>query len=190
MAVLLAVAALPLHAQQNSPDSSANTSGSTAGTTVNNQTNLQINSTTFFGFGPGVSCPTPSLALGLFGGRGSGRSLADPLGAAQGSSSVGGVLSVTVPIGTTDAKICETIGERQVQTLLSQAASIQAETAKTGADINLAIALQCLEIKRQASLTGAFANFCSAVSLREAAAAASQALQEPQGPLLMQRFDP
>lgn len=171
-------------AQQNSPNAEANANSRSTGTTVNNQTNLQINNTAFFGYGPGVSCPTPSLTMGLFSSRGTGRSTGDRRGASQDSSALGGVLIVSMPLGGANAGICQAIGERRVQTLLGEATALQAEAARTGGDITMAIAEQCLQAKQQATLIGAFARLCSGVSLPGERAAT----QQP--PLVLQRFQP
>ncbi len=57
----------PVMGQQN-PNATATSAANAAGTTVNNQSNSQINTNTFYGFGPGINCPAPSLCVAGFSG--------------------------------------------------------------------------------------------------------------------------
>lgn len=184
----LLASAIPAGAQQN-PSATASSAANSAGTTVNNQSNSQINTNTFYGFGPGINCPTPVLSVSGFAGGGSGSSAGDTIGASVNSGNYGGILSFSMPIGGTNAEICKEIGKAQVQALLSQVARNQIESAKTQADINLVTALKCVEIQRVAVLSGPFAPVCDGVYTRGV-------LAPPQGPAVapapavIQRFNP
>lgn len=156
---------LPLGAQQN-PSSTASSAANAAGTTVNNQSNSQINTNTFYGFGPGINCPTTTFSVSGFGGSGSGSSAGNSVGAAVNSDNYGGIIAITVPLGGANAEICKEIGKAQVLALMSQVRRTQMEASKTQADINLVTALKCVEIQRVAVLTGAFAAICEGVYAR------------------------
>jgi hypothetical protein len=156
---------LPMRAQQT-PSSTASSAANAAGTTVNNQSNSQINTNTFYGFGPGINCPTPTLSLSGFSGSGSGSSAGNSIGAAVSSDNYGGIVTFTLPIGGANAEICKEIGKAQVQALMSQVKRTQMEASKTQADINLVTALKCVEIQRVAVLTGPFAAICEGVYAR------------------------
>ena len=143
---------------------SANSAANSAGTTVNNQNNSQINTSAFYGFGPGINCPTPTFALSGFSGNGSGASNGDVLGASVSSSNYGGIATVTVPIGGANQEICKEIGKAQVQALMSQVKRSYAEANKTQADINLVTAIKCVELQRVATLTGLYAEICRGVT--------------------------
>jgi hypothetical protein len=164
---ILANGILPpqLRAQQN-PSSTASSAANAAGTTVNNQSNSQINTNTFYGFGPGINCPTPTVSVAGFGGSGSGSSAGNTVGAAVNSDNYGGIVTLTWPLGGANAQICKEIGKAQVQALMSQVKRTQMEAAKTEADINLVTALKCVEIQRVAVLTGPFAAICEGVYAR------------------------
>ena len=75
---------------QSNPAATASSAANSAGTTVNNQNNSQINTSTFYGFGPGINCPTPSFTVSGFGGTGSGSSAGDTIGADVNSDNYGG----------------------------------------------------------------------------------------------------
>mgnify|MGYP002630653753 CR=1 FL=1 len=169
---------------QSIPTASASSAATAAGTTVNNQNNSQINTSAFYGFGPGINCPTPTFSVAGFGGSGSGNSNGDVIGAQVDSDNYGGIVSVTFPIGGANAEICKEIGKAQVQALQSQVVRANTEARKTQADINLVTAIKCVEIMRVASLSGQFAQLCQGVMPRGMAAQA-----EAQPPV-RQRFNP
>ncbi len=149
---------------QSSPSATSSSRATSAGTTVNNQNNSQINTSSFYGFGPGINCPTPTLSVAGFGGSGSGLSDGDVIGARVNSDNYGGVVTVTFPLGGANHDICKQIGEAQVAALQSQVARAQAEARKTQADINLVTALKCVELLKFATLSGQFAQICAGVN--------------------------
>jgi hypothetical protein len=149
---------------QSSPSATSSARATSAGTTVNNQNNSQINTSSFYGFGPGINCPTPTLSVAGFGGSGSGLSDGDVIGARVNSDNYGGVVTITVPIGGANHEICKKIGEAQVAALQSQVARAQAEARKTQADINLVTAIKCVELLKFATLTGQFSEICKGVN--------------------------
>lgn len=169
-AVLAGVVIVPVLPQQlraqQTPSSTASSAANAAGTTVNNQSNSQINTNTFYGFGPGINCPTPTVSVAGFSGSGSGSSAGNTVGAAVNSDNYGGIVTLTWPLGGGNAAICKEIGKAQVQALMSQVKRTQMEAAKTEADINLVTALKCVEIQRVAVLTGPFAAICEGVYAR------------------------
>ena len=169
---------------QSIPTASASSAATAAGTTVNNQNNSQINTSAFYGFGPGINCPTPTFSVAGFGGSGSGNSNGDVIGAQVDSDNYGGIVSVTFPIGGANAESCKEIGKAQVQALQSQVVRANTAARKTQADINLVTAIKCVEIMRVASLSGQFAQLCQGVMPRGMAAQA-----EAQPPV-RQRFNP
>lgn len=177
----------PMRAQQN-PSSTASSSANAAGTTVNNQSNSQINTNTFYGFGPGINCPTPTFSVSGFGGTGSGSSAGNTVGAAVNSDNYGGIVTLTLPLGGANAEICKEIGKAQVQALMSQVRRTQMEASKTQADINLVTALKCVEIQRVAVLTGPFAAICEGVYARGVMVPPSTSA--PGGAPVLQRFNP
>jgi hypothetical protein len=148
---------------QANPAATASSAANSAGTTVNNQNNSQINTSTFYGFGPGINCPTTSFSVAGFGGSGSGSSAGDTIGANVNSDNYGGIVSLSVPIGGANAEICKEIGKAQVESLKSQAMRTNVEAAKTQADINLVTALKCVEILKVAVLAGPFEQVCAGV---------------------------
>lgn len=151
---------------QQNPSATASSAANAAGTTVNNQSNTQVNTNTFYGFGPGINCPTTTFSMSGFGGSGSGSSAGDSIGAGVDSSNFGGIATITVPLGGANAEICKEIGKAQVQALLSQVNRTNVEASKTQADINLVTALKCVEIQRVAVLTGPFAEICAGIYAR------------------------
>ncbi|MEY2644965.1 MAG: hypothetical protein RLZZ611_1614 [Cyanobacteriota bacterium] len=148
---------------QANPAATASSAANAAGTTVNNQNNSQINTATFYGFGPGINCPTTALTVSGFGGGGAGSSAGDTIGASVNSDNYGGIVAITVPIGGANAEICKEIGKAQVESLKSQAYRTNLEAAKTQADINLVTALKCVEILKVAVLAGPFERVCAGV---------------------------
>jgi hypothetical protein len=148
---------------QANPAATASSAANAAGTTVNNQNNSQINTSTFYGFGPGINCPTTALTVSGFGGGGAGSSAGDTIGASVNSDNYGGIVAITFPIGGANAEICKEIGKAQVESLKSQAARTSLEAAKTQADINLVTALKCVEILKVAVLAGPFEQVCAGV---------------------------
>jgi hypothetical protein len=179
---------LPVRAQQN-PSSTASSAANAAGTTVNNQSNSQINTNTFYGFGPGINCPTPTLSVSGFSGSGSGSSAGNTIGADVSSDNYGGIITFTMPLGGANAGICRQIGKAQVEALMSQVRRTQMEAAKTQADINLVTALKCVEIQRVAVLTGPFAAICEGVYARGVMNPPSPGAAGGGSPVL-QRFNP
>lgn len=173
LAPVLALLALtsPALAQQSPTSATASSAANAAGTTVNNQNNSQINTNTFYGFGPGINCPTSTFAVSGFGGSGSGNSGGDVLGAFVDSDTYGGIVSFTMPIGPVNASICSKIGEAQQALLEAQVAKVRMDAAKTQADLNLVTMLKCVEILRAANLSGPFAQVCQGVLPRGFAAA-------------------
>lgn len=169
---------------QTVPTANASSAATAAGTTVNNQNNSQINTSTFYGFGPGINCPTPTFSIAGFGGSGSGLSSGDLLGAQVSSDNYGAVVSLTLPIGGANAEICKEIGKAQVQALQSQVVRANTEARKTQADINLVTAIKCVEILRVASLSGQFAQLCQGVMPR------GMGTQAAAQPVVRQRFNP
>jgi hypothetical protein len=119
-------------AQQNSPSASASSAANSAGTTVNNQNNSQINTSTFYGFGPGINCPTTTFSVSGFGGSGTGSSGGDVLGATVDSNTYGGIVALTVPLGFTNAGICSKIGKAQAAAIEAQVAKARAEHPRGG----------------------------------------------------------
>ena len=148
---------------QVSPSSTASSAANAAGTTVNNQNNTQLNTSTFYGFGPGINCPTTSLSVSGFGGSGSGSSAGDSIGANVSSDNYGGLIALTFPIGGANAEICREIGKAQVEQLRAAAEATNVNASKVQADINLVTALKCVEILRVAVLTGPFESICAGV---------------------------
>jgi hypothetical protein len=178
---------LPMGAQQN-PSSTASSAANAAGTTVNNQSNSQINTNTFYGFGPGINCPTTTFSVSGFGGSGSGSSAGNTVGAAVNSDNYGAIIALTVPLGGANAEICKEIGKAQVLALMSQVRRTQVEASKTQADINLVTALKCVEIQRVAVLTGPFAAICEGVYARGVMVPPNTSV--PGGAPVLQRFNP
>ena len=153
----------PSALSQVSPSSTASSAANAAGTTVNNQNNTQLNTSTFYGFGPGINCPTTSLSISGFGGSGSGSSAGDSIGANVSSDNYGGLVAITFPIGGANAEICKEIGKAQVEQLRAAAEATAVNAKKVQADINLVTALKCVEILRVAVLSGPFESICSGV---------------------------
>jgi hypothetical protein len=151
---------------QSNPAATASSAANSAGTTVNNQNNSQINTSTFYGFGPGINCPTPSFTVSGFGGSGSGSSAGDTIGADVNSDNYGGIVALTIPLGGANAEICKEIGKAQVEAMKAAAATNTLAAAKTQADINLVTALKCVEILKVAVLAGPFEQVCAGVFVR------------------------
>ena len=164
--VLLAANALlsPLSAfAQANPAATSSSAANSSGSTTNNQNNSQLNTNTFYGFGPGVNCPTKSLTISGFGGTGSGSSAGDSIGADVDSSNLGALIAFTLPLGGDHSQICKEIGQSQVDQLKAVSLATQASTAKVQADINLVSATQCIKILKVAVLSGPFKDVCSGV---------------------------
>lgn len=88
--------------QQNSGSVVLNPSG---GTQVNNNVNNAYSST--YSFGPGISCPTTSLAINAYGGG----SDAYGGGSGSGSNSYGGSVSLIVPLGEEIGTACRELAQ-------------------------------------------------------------------------------
>lgn len=175
LVVIPALTLLPVARAQQAPASATSSAAANAaGTTVNNQNNSQINTNTFYGFGPGINCPVSTLAVSGFGGSGTGNSGGDVLGAFVDSDTYGGIVSFTVPIGPVNAAICSKIGTAQQQLLEAQVAKVRMDAAKTQADVTLVTMLKCVEVLRVANLRGPFAEICQGVQPRGIAAAPQQ----------------
>ncbi|MFM8525740.1 MAG: hypothetical protein ACKOCM_08990 [Cyanobacteriota bacterium] len=165
---------------QANPAATASSAANAAGTTVNSQNNSQINTNTFYGFGPGISCPTASFSVAGFGGGGAGSSAGDTIGANVNSGNYGGIASLTFPIGGANSAICQEIGKAQVESLKAQAARTNLEAAKTQADINLVTALKCVELLKVAVLAGPFQQVCSGIYPRGLSVVTSPAKRQVQ----------
>jgi hypothetical protein len=148
---------------QANPTATSSSAANAAGTTVNNQNNSQLNTSTFYGFGPGINCPTTSFTVSGFGGSGSGSSAGDSIGANVSSDNYGGLVALTFPIGGANAEICKEIGKAQTEQLRAAAAATNMNAAKVQADINLVTALKCVQILQAAVLSGPFENVCAGV---------------------------
>lgn len=179
LSLLSCFSAVPAFGQAN-PAATASSAANSAGTTVNNQNNSQINTSTFYGFGPGINCPTPTFTVSGFGGSGSGSSAGDTIGADVNSDNYGGIVALTLPIGGANAEICKEIGKAQVESLRSQSTRANIEAAKTQADINLVTALKCVEILKIAVLAGPFEQVCAGVFPRGVDVVSSQAQRQTQ----------
>ena len=165
---IISLSSCPVTAKaQSSPAATSSARATSAGTTVNNQNNSQINTSSFYGFGPGINCPTPTVSIAGFGGSGSGLSDGDVIGARVTSDNYGGVMTVTFPIGGTNHEICKRIGEAQALALESQVQRANAEARKTQTDINLVTALKCIELKTLATLTGVFKEICDGIDVKK-----------------------
>jgi hypothetical protein len=148
---------------QANPTATSSSAANAAGTTVNNQNNSQLNTSTFYGFGPGINCPTTSFTVSGFGGSGSGSSAGDSIGADVSSDNYGGLIALTFPIGGANAEICKEIGKAQVESLRAAASATNMSAAKVQADINLVTALKCVQILKVAVLSGPFESVCAGV---------------------------
>lgn len=190
-AFLLTAAADSAVLAQVAPSAESRAAANAAGTTVNNQSNAQINTNAFYGFGPGINCPTPTLSISGFGGGGSGSSAGATVGADVNSGNYGGIITYTIPVGGANAEICREIGKAQVDALRSQVIRTTTEAAKAQADINLVTAIKCVEILKVAVLTGPFGEVCRGVLPRGIVAAAGDTALPPVGrPATIQRFEP
>jgi hypothetical protein len=149
-------------AQQNSANSSA--AANTTGTSINNQNNTQVNSSAFYGFGPGINCPTPTLSVSGFQGSSNGLTNSE-LNTNVTNNNIGGMVTLTVPIGPDNSEVCRKIGERQIALYDVQIARSAAEARKTLADVMLVTALKCVEVSRLAVLTDQFAELCRGVNV-------------------------
>ncbi len=162
IASLTLIQADPAFAQAN-PSATSSSAANAAGTTVNNQNNSQLNTSTFYGFGPGINCPTTSFTISGFGGSGSGSSAGDSIGANVSSDNYGGIVALTFPIGGKNAEICREIGKAQVEQIRAAASATNLSASKIQADINLVTAIKCVDILRAAVLSGPFESVCAGV---------------------------
>lgn len=149
-------------AQQNSANSSA--AANTTGTSINNQNNTQVNSSAFYGFGPGINCPTTTLSISGFQGNSNGLTNSE-LNTNVTNNNLGGMVTLTVPLGPNYGDVCRQIGERQLALYDVQIARAAAEARKTLADVMLVTALKCVEVSRLAVLTDQFAELCRGVNV-------------------------
>ena len=155
---------------QESPDeslppvsgSSSRSTSNSAGTTINQQTNAQTNNDQFFGFGPGIQCPSPSLGFSFYGGGGAGSSGLD---GGVSTSAYGGMITLSVPLGRRNQRSCAQIGEAQIEAVRAQIQRTQLEAAKTLTDIKLVTIQQCINILQTARLSGQFGDACNGVDL-------------------------
>ena len=164
--VLLAANTLisPLSAfAQANPAATSSSAANSSGSTTNNQNNSQLNTNPFYGFGPGINCPTKSLTISGFGGTGSGSSAGDSIGADADSNNFGALIAFTLPLGGDHSQICKKIGQSQIEQLKAVSSAAKASTAKVQADINLVSATQCIKILKVAVLSGPFKDVCSGV---------------------------
>jgi len=174
---------------ESAPVAESRAAANAAGTTVNNQSNAQINTNTFYGFGPGINCPTSTVSVSGFAGGGSGSSAGASISADVNSGNYGGILTYTMPLGGANAAICRDIGKAQVEAIRSQVSRTATEAAKTQADIDLVTAIKCVEIQRVAVLSGRFAEVCQGIHVK---GTSQQAVAQvpSKAPAVMQRFDP
>jgi len=142
--------------------SSSRSTSNSAGTTINQQTNAQTNNDQFFGFGPGIQCPSPSLGFSFYGGGGAGSSGLD---GGVSTSAYGGMITLSVPLGRRNQRSCAQIGEAQIEAVRAQIQRTQLEGAKTLTDIKLVTIQQCINILQTARLSGQFGDACNGVDL-------------------------
>ncbi len=143
--------------------SNSRATSTSSGTTVNQQTNVQTNNDQFHGFGGGIQCPTPSLGVSLYSSGGSG---SDGGGnASVSSSSLGGMITFSTPLGGRNGRSCAELGEAQLETLRAQGERAHREAEKVQTDINLVTIQQCIAILQVAQLYGPFAEVCAGVNL-------------------------
>lgn len=159
--------------------SSSRSTSNSAGTTINQQNNTQTNNDQFFGFGPGIQCPTPSLGVSLYGGGGSGGSGLD---GGVSTSAYGGMVTFSTPLGGRNQSSCAQIGEAQIEAVRAQIDRTQMEAAKTLTDINLVTIQQCINILQTARLSGQFVDACNGVELVRQQAAAPPPASTPAPP--------
>jgi hypothetical protein len=142
--------------------SNSRATSTSAGTTVNQQTNVQTNNDQFHGFGGGIQCPTPSLGVSLYSSGGSG---SDGGGnASVSSSSLGGMITFSTPLGGRNGRSCAELGEAQLETVRAQGERAHREAEKLETDINLVTIQQCIAILQVAQLSGPFAEICAGVN--------------------------
>lgn len=159
--------------------SSSRSTSNSAGTTINQQNNTQTNNDQFFGFGPGIQCPTPSLGFSLYGGGGAGGSGLD---GGVSTSAYGGTVTFSAPLGGRNQSSCAQIGEAQIDAVRAQIERTQMEAAKTLTDINLVTIQQCIGILQTARLSGQFGDACNGVELVRQQAAAPPPATPPAPP--------
>jgi hypothetical protein len=151
--------------QQNSPQAVSDSDITTAGLKVNNQTNLQINPTSFYGFGPGINCPTSTLTLGVYADRGEVISYYPSVRSATSPINVGAILLVRTPLGVTNSKICTQLGREKVKSLQALTSRILGETSKSRAVLNNSKATACITIQKVAYLYGKYSELCKEIGL-------------------------
>ncbi|WOD37359.1 hypothetical protein [Nodosilinea sp. E11] len=144
--------------------SSARATSSSAGTTVNQQHNTQYNNDAFYGFGPGIQCPTTGLGFSLYGGLGSGSGASNSVS----SNSYGGMVTLNVPLGGRNAGTCSELGLAQLEAMQARVERESLESAKIRTDIYLVTIQQCINILQNATLSGQFADACQGVNLHTA----------------------
>ena len=117
--------------QSNSGSVVLNPSG---GTQVNNNVNNAFSST--YSFGPGISCPTPSLAFSSYGGS----SNANSSGYNSGSSAYGASASFIIPlggdIGSARRKLVKEIAHQRVLDTQVNMINVCAQFARQGVKID------------------------------------------------------
>jgi hypothetical protein len=142
--------------------SNSRATSTSSGTTVNQQTNVQTNNDQFHGFGGGIQCPTPTLGVSLYTSGGSG---SDGGGnASVSSSSLGGMITFSTPLGGRNGRSCAELGEAQLETVRAQGERAHREAEKLETDINLVTIQQCIAILQVAQLSGPFAEICAGVN--------------------------
>ena len=129
----LSAAQSATNSQHNSGSVVLNPSG---GTQVNNNVNNAYSST--YSFGPGISCPTPSLAFSAFGGG----SEASSSGYSSDGASYGGSVSFIMPIGGDVGDACKELAEeitlqRQLDTKVNLI-KVCANLAQSGITVDVA----------------------------------------------------
>jgi len=102
--------------------------------------NYQINSVSNsqYGFAPGITCPTPELAFGAFGGQSNGWG---NTGYNTSGNNVGGTIMFTMPIGGDTAKYCKELAseiakQRRLDTEINMIKQC-AQLANAGIQINV-----------------------------------------------------
>lgn len=129
----LSAAQSATNSQHNSGSVVLNPSG---GTQVNNNVNNAYSST--YSFGPGISCPTPSLAFSAFGGG----SEASSSGYTSDGASYGGSVSFIMPISGDVGNACSKLAEeitlqRQLDTKVNLI-KVCANLAQSGITVDVA----------------------------------------------------
>ena len=151
--------------QNNASSVVLNPSG---GTQVNNNVNNAYSST--YSFGPGISCPTPSLAFSAFGGA----SDAWSAGTGSNGSSLGASVSYIMPLGGETGESCRTlVAEIARQRVL---------------DTQVNMIRVCSELARQ-QVTVSVSDFPQFEVCRSVTVAGRQAVQLNTGPVFTEQSD-